>query len=110
MADYNTPPEPQQSAGAATYEEDKPSGLAITTLIIGIASCTICCYMGFITGIIGIILAIVEKGKINTGEHSEAGRNMATWGLILSIVGIVLFFIVWIISIIFSAQNPNAFR
>ena len=90
--------------------EQKASGLAITTLIVGIASCTICCYMGFLTGILGIILGIVEKTKIDAGEHAEKGRTMNTWGIILSIVGIFVFIIFWIVSLIISANNPNMFR
>ncbi len=111
MADFNQmPPPPAPDATTAPYVEEKASGLAITTLILGIASCTICCYMGFITGIIGIILGIIEKSKINAGEHSEKGRGMSTWGIILSVAGIFVFIIVWVVWAIAAANNPNMFR
>ncbi len=112
MVDTTSPPPPPPAPppGFNPLIEDKPSGLAITTLIVGIASCTICCYMGFLTGIIGIILGIVEKTKINAGEHAEKGRGMSTWGIILSAVGIFIFFLVWVVFGIIAAENPNMFR
>lgn len=111
MADeqFNTSPPPPSAPMA---EEAKASGLAITTLILGIASCTICCLSGLggLTGIVGIILGIIEKGKINSGEHNEKGRQLNTWGIVLSVAGIVLTIIFWISIIIFNANNPNAFK
>ncbi len=106
----SSPPPPVPPAGFNPLIEDKPSGLAITTLVVGIASCTICCYMGCLTGIIGIILGMVEKTKINAGEHAEKGRGMSTWGIILSAVSIILFFLFWVIFVIFANENPNMFR
>ena len=103
-------PPPVPDASVLPPIEEKPSGLAITTLIVGISSCTICCYMGFLTGILGIILGIVEKTKIDAGEHPEKGRKMNTWGIILSIAGIFVFILVWVLFVAISAANPNMFK
>lgn len=62
------------------------NGMAIASLIcgiVGILSCC-CCGIGFILGIVGLILAIVSKGK-NGGKMS----GLAIAGLICSIVAIL---------------------
>ena len=62
------------------------NGMAIASLICGIVGilCCCCCGLGFILGIVGLILAIVSKGK-NGGKMS----GLAIAGLICSIVSAV---------------------
>ena len=62
------------------------NGMAIASLICGIVGilCCCCCGFGFVLGIVGLILAIVSKGK-NGGKMS----GLAVAGLICSIVAIL---------------------
>ena len=74
-------------------EQQGKKGLAIASLILGIAACVIA-WWGIAFGIIGIICAIVglilainaQKSYKALGQKS----GIATAGLILSIIGLVL--------------------
>lgn len=84
-----------------TTEAPKTSGLAVTSLVLGISAIVFscCCGLGFVLGIIGIICAIVanKKGKSGVG----------TAGLICSIIGTVfgLFGLVyWIYCFVIAAN------
>ena len=78
--------------------EQKPSnGLAITSLVLGIASVILLfipvpylSYIAIVSAIVGIILAIVAKKKSPSG--------MATAGLVLSIIALVVC-IIYIIAV-----------
>lgn len=72
---------------------DKPSGLAITSLALGIGSIVICCFgINLILGIIAVVLAFIEKNNIKEGRSGEAGLPYANWGLGLGITGLIIFF------------------
>ncbi|MDD3627931.1 MAG: DUF4190 domain-containing protein [bacterium] len=88
------PPPPQQFQGGNPYgpppiQPDKPSGLAITAMIMGICSIVICCLnLNLILGIVAVILGFVEKSRINNGTASEAGKSYAMTGIICGFIGI----------------------
>ncbi len=82
---------------------DKPSGLAIATLITGILSLLCCC----VPAILPIILGIVEIIQIRNGQSSQKGYSYAMAGLILGVVGI-LFSILGFIF--FMGLNPFPFH
>jgi len=64
------------------------SGLAIASLVLGILSFVTC--MGPLLGIPGVICGHLAKGQIRKGEGNLQGDGMATWGLVLSYLGILL--------------------
>ena len=66
---------------------NKTNGLAIAGLVLGIVSLVFCWvpFLGIIAGVVGLILSVM--GRKNCAPN-QAG--MATAGLVLSIVGIVL--------------------
>ncbi|MCC3378800.1 DUF4190 domain-containing protein [Paenibacillus farraposensis] len=70
---------------------------AVASMVLGILSVVIP-YLGFIIGIVGIILSSLSLKEIN--RHGEQGRGMAIAGLVCSIIGtmiyalIIIFFIV----------------
>lgn len=80
----------------AKMAENKPKGLALAGMVIGICgaaiSITPCLWLiGILPDIVGIVLSAIALRKIKNG--TGAGRGMATAGLVCSIVGIVLWFI-----------------
>lgn len=77
-----TPPgyTPQQAPGPKT------SGLAVASLICGIAGvCT--CGIG---GIAGIVLGIMAMGRIKRSGGQLGGRGLAVAGLVVSIIAIIV--------------------
>lgn len=79
-------------------------GLSVTGLVLGIVS-LLCCWLPMANGIfaiVGLILSIIGKKKTSK-------KALATWALILNIVGIVLAVIVTlaegIIAIINTINN-----
>jgi hypothetical protein len=63
---------------------NQSKGLSVASLVLGIISLVTSFFGGgLVVGIVGIILAVVAKKKGQTGA-------MATVGLVLSIVGIVI--------------------
>lgn len=75
-------------------EEEKASGLAIGALVCGILGCLGC--GGCFTQIAAIILGKMEMNKIDAGESTEAGRTFAKTGMILGIVGTVIYLLAMI--------------
>lgn len=65
----------------------KTNSNAIVTLTLGILSIVIP-LLGFVLGIIGIIL--YRKGKKEMDETNEIGKGLAVSGLICSVVGIFI--------------------
>lgn len=64
----------------------KTSGLAITSLVLGITS--FFCF-GFLTGIPAIILGIVALNKIPKSGGTQTGRGLAIAGLTTGCVGLI---------------------
>jgi hypothetical protein len=89
---------PAPQGGPAGYPAaQKTSGLAIGALICGIAALCVP-YAGLLIGIAAIILGVVARGKIKK-DPTQKGEGMALTGLILGIVGLVL----WALVLIFFA-------
>jgi uncharacterized membrane protein len=64
-----------------------PSGMAVASLILGIASWFALPMLG---AVIGAVLGWIEMNRIERGESPAAGRTIAKIGFWLSIVNIVL--------------------
>ena len=77
-----TPPgyPPQQAPGPKT------SGLAVASLICGIAGLYTC----GVGGLVGLVLGIVAMGRIKRSGGELEGRGLAVAGLVVSIIAIVL--------------------
>lgn len=88
--DYSTPP------------QQKPNTLALTSLVLGIASYLLCFipYIQFVawaTAIGAIILGIMARNQVRAGQAS--GGGMATAGMILGIVWLVLGIVLLILAL-----------
>ena len=69
-----------------------PSGMAKTSLILGI--CSIIPFAGWAAGVAAIILGIIDLVKIKNGEASAAGRKFDIIGIVLGVV------LPWVLSMI----------
>jgi len=67
----------------------KTSGLAIASLVCGIVSSFLCCY-GMPTSIAAIVMGVAAKKNIAASRGSVTGGGMATAGIILGVVWLVL--------------------
>jgi Domain of unknown function (DUF4190) len=74
----------------ATTAAQRTSGKAIAALVLGIVSIFA---FGFIAGLIAIILGVLARKEIDA-DPSLGGRGLATAGLVLGIVGVVLWALV----------------
>ncbi len=81
----NTPVYDAEVVGSE--KKDKPSGLAITSLVLGILS--FCC-CGLFAGIPALIVGWIENNNIKAGKSSEKGKWMALVGIILGLLSILL--------------------
>lgn len=70
--------------------EDKPGGLAITSMVLGIAGvvCSWVIVLNFALGLAALITGIIEFKKISAGTSSMKGRGMAIAGIVLGSVTI----------------------
>lgn len=74
-------------------EENKSSGLAVASMVIGIISFLLSCCYGGILGIIGLILGIVS-----VAGH-KGGKGMAIAGIIMSALSIAITLLTLLIGI-----------
>jgi Domain of unknown function (DUF4190) len=96
-------------AGAG-YAGQRTDGLAIASLVIGIASilCSVGC-LGIILGPTAAIMGFISRQRISTSGGALGGGTLALVGLILGILGFVAgvgAFFVWTYAI--SQSNSIA--
>ncbi len=77
----------------AIPQPEKTSGMATAALVLSIVG-IFCCG---VASIVGLILGIVELGRINRGESSEKGRSFAKAAIIIGAIAVTLGVIVNII-------------
>ena len=98
------PPPPgggYQPAGAG-YASPRTDGLAIASLIVGILS-LLCC--GVILGPAAAIMGFISRNRIAQSGGAVGGGGMAMAGLILGIVG----FLLWIVVVVIYGINIRNF-
>lgn len=93
---YSQPPLPQYGSyqsndgssfnNTVNYQQSEPNGMSTASLVMGIISLVLCCcfYVSIPLGALGILFAILSKGK----DQTMCGRSKT--GLGLSIAGLVL--------------------
>ena len=87
------PPPPPPGVGTPNAYPGAPAtqqtnGFAIASLVCGILGVVSCGYTFFIGPILAIVFAIVAKKQIPV--RNQAGGGMATAGLVLGIIGVVI--------------------
>ena len=99
---WSPPPPPNAGFGA---RKSQPNPLAIASLALGIFSMTIglCCYMGFATGPISIVLGAVAMTQIkNNPMEPGSSKGMAIAGIATGAAAIMLLVILLILGVAFG--------
>lgn len=106
--DFGTPTPPPPPPGGMPpppppmgMQGDKASQRAIWALILGIAAYVLGC--GILSGIPAWIMGKKEINEINAGLAPQAGKTMATIGMWLGIISVILSILALIVFIILFA-------
>lgn len=107
--DFGAPPPPPPPGGStpvpppppSSLQSDKSSSRAIWSLVLGIASWTIC--PTIIPAIIAWVLGKKELNEIEAGLSSPSGKTLAQIGMWLGIINVILSILVGILVIILFA-------
>lgn len=83
------------------------SGLAITSMVLGILSLLIPC-LGIITGLLAVIFGGVSLGQINRSRGRLGGRGMAITGLVTGIITLTLYAVYFLLIALGTAAVPTA--
>jgi hypothetical protein len=87
---FQPQPQPPRQMHYAGYNlQPQSSGKAIASLVLGILSMACCFPPVMVLGIIGLILGIIALNDMKR-EPALGGKGLATAGIILSILGILL--------------------
>ncbi|MFA9399066.1 MAG: DUF4190 domain-containing protein [Clostridiaceae bacterium] len=70
----------------------RTEGFSIAALVLGIVGLVLIWMpvIGFVCALLGLIFGIVGRNKINASEEPLSGKGMATAGLIMGIIVLVL--------------------
>jgi Domain of unknown function (DUF4190) len=94
-------PPPSLVQAAITGRRLATNSLAVAGLVMGILSVTLgllCC--GPLFNILGVIFSAIALSQIKKHPDHYTGRNMAITGLILSVLGFVLFIIFLVFGVL----------
>ena len=93
-----TPPPPgwQYNNGMGQQRKKNNNTMAMASLVLGILSVLLCCCGGFgiILGAIGIVLAILSRGREPMETSAKVGIGLSIGGIVLSIIVLVMAFAV----------------
>ena len=103
------PPQAAPGPIGALAPGSRTNSLAVTGLVLGILSLTfgLCCY-GLPFNLAGIVCSLVGLEQIRKDPQRERGRGLATAGLVLSILSILLASL--FLLIYFATGSPNWMR
>ena len=92
---------PPPPGGQYTARKSQPNPAAIASLALGIFSMTIglCCYLGFATGPIAIILGIIAMTQMKEDPSQSAGRGMAIAGIATGALALGLIVLLFILGV-----------
>jgi hypothetical protein len=99
------PPSSQQPAGYGYQTSPKTNGLAIASLVLGIAGLVF--YVCGVASILALVFGYMAKGQIDRAPETQGGRGMAIAGIIMGWIGVAILVIFWVIIIIVAATGDN---
>ncbi len=107
---YGAPQQAGTTLGPSYSSSQQPpsSGLAITSMILGIVGIVsdCCCWpLGAALGIAAIITGVIGLNKVKDG--SGGGKGMAMTGLICGIAAIILGIVSLIVGLVFQEHMPE---
>lgn len=84
---------------------DRPraSGLAIASLVLGIASLTCSGVVGIIVAPIALVFGVRARRTISQSNGWRTGDGMAVAGIVLGVIGIVIS----VVYLVFLLRNPH---
>jgi hypothetical protein len=104
------PPAPpaygQQPGGYGYQSTPRTNGLAIASLVLGIAQIFLC----IIGGILALVFGYIARRQIDESGGTQGGRGMAIAGIILGWIGIglgIVYIVVVIIAVIVSDDSNS---
>jgi Domain of unknown function (DUF4190) len=104
------PPAPpaygQQPGGYGYQSTPRTNGLAIASLVLGIAQIFLC----IIGGILALVFGYIARRQIDESGGTQGGRGMAIAGIILGWIGIglgIAYIVVIIIAVIVSDDDNS---
>lgn len=100
----NQDPHPYQQDNQ-TYQQQRPpsSGMAISSMVLGIVSLVLSCiFLGWIPAIISLIQGILVL------VNDKPGRGMAISGIVMSVIGLIIF-IFMIVMILIGAADYSTY-
>jgi len=83
-------PPPPLPSDAAAMASVRTSGLAITSLVLGIVAIATCGILLLIAAPVGLILGLVSMNQIRKSQGQLKGRGLALAGVIISCVALLL--------------------
>ena len=86
------------------------NSMAVMGLVMGVLSITfgMCCCYGMPFNVLGIIFSLVALAQIKNDPQSQQGRTLATAGLVLSILSLVLSALMLMLG--FALSTPDILR
>ena len=86
------------------------NSMAVMGLVMGVLSITfgMCCCYGMPFNLLGIIFSLVALAQIKNDPQSQQGRTLATAGLVLSILSLVLSALMLMLG--FALSTPDILR
>ena len=94
----------------ATASGRRTNGLALAGFILGLCSFPFglfCCCVGPLCGILGIVFSLIGLSQINRKPDVYGGKAFALIGLILSILGVVSYFVMMALGIASSIWSDG---
>lgn len=90
----------------------KKNGMATAAMVLGIISIVLGLFgwLGIITGLVAVILAVVAKNQIKADPSMSGSAGAAKGGLIMGIIGIALGIIITILAIMAVNAMANSFQ
>ena len=99
------PPGYQQTTGYGYQTGPKTNGLAIASLVLGIAGLVF--YACGVPSILALVFGYMARGQIDRDPATQGGRGMALAGIIMGWIGVAIFVIFWVVIIIIAATTDN---
>jgi len=103
------PPAPpaagQQTTGYGYQSGPKTNGLAIASLVLGIAGLLF--YACGVASVLALVFGYMSRGQIDRDPQNQGGRGMAIAGIIMGWIGVAIFVIFWVVIAIVAATSDN---
>ena len=101
-----------RGSGSSMQRGQSQQGLAITSMVLGILS--LCGCFGPVSGIAAVIIGVVAGNGMKRSKNFE-GKGMATAGVVMGIIGAILWTIIMILYVVLivtavNAQQQHQFR